>query len=55
MGDAQGGRVGVDPVGYHAVINRPAGRNLVAGQQTHDARIPVVELEAHGKQKVRRT
>lgn len=44
MGDAQGSRVGVDAVGDHAIKDRPASRNLVTRQQTHDARVTMVEL-----------
>lgn len=45
VSDPQGCRVGVDPVGYHAVVHRPACRNAVTGQQAHDAGVPVVELD----------
>lgn len=50
MGDPQGRRVGVDPVGDHAVVDRPPRRDLIAGQQTHDTRVPMVELGQHTKQ-----
>lgn len=52
MGDAQGGRVGVHAVGDHPVVDGAAGGDLVAGQQTHDARVPVVELD-QGDRKTR--
>ena len=45
MGDAQSSRVGVDPVRYHAIEDRPAGGDLITGQQTHYTRVPVVELD----------
>lgn len=44
MGDAQGRRVGVDPVSDHPVVHGAARRDLIAGQQTHDPGVPVVEL-----------
>lgn len=45
VGDAQGCRVGVDAISYHAVINRPACGDPVAGQQTHYTRVTMVELD----------
>lgn len=45
MGDAQGSRVGVDAVSNHAVEHFPVMRNLVTSQQSHYARISVVELQ----------
>lgn len=45
MSDAQGGGVGVHAVGDHPVVDGATGGDLVAGQQTHDARVPVVELD----------
>lgn len=45
VSDAQGCRVGVDAISDHAVINRPACGDPVAGQQTHYARVTMVELD----------
>lgn len=45
MGDAQSCRVGVDPVSDHPVVDGPPCRDLITGQQTHYARVPVVELD----------
>ena len=35
----------VDAVGDHAVVDRPASRDLAAGEQAHEVRVPVVKLE----------
>lgn len=51
VSDPQGCRVGVDPIGDHAVVHRPARRNAVTGQQTHDAGVPVVELDHSDRRK----
>lgn len=53
VSDPQGRRVGVDPIGYHAVVHRPASRDAVTGQQTHDAGVPVVELDHSDRRKGR--
>lgn len=50
MGDPQGCRVRVDPVGDHAVVHRLPGWDLITGQQTHDARVPMVELRQHTRE-----
>lgn len=44
VGDAQGGRVGVDAIGDHAVEDPPSSRNLVTCQQPHDPGVTMVEL-----------
>lgn len=44
MGDPQGCWVGVDPVSDHAVVHGPSCWDLIAGQQTHDTGLPMVEL-----------
>lgn len=54
MCDPQSGRVGVDPVGDHAVENRPAGSNLVTGQQTHNAWVSMVELDQNRTEWIRK-
>lgn len=50
MGDPQGCRVSVDPVGDHAVVHRLSCWDLITGQQTHDTRVPMVELRQHTKE-----
>lgn len=45
VGDSQSGRVGMDPVSYHAVVDCPAGRDLITGQQAHYTGVPMVELD----------
>lgn len=44
VGDAQGGRVGVNAVGDHSVEDVVAWGQPVTGQEPHDARVTVVEL-----------
>lgn len=44
MGEPQGRWVSVDPVSNHAVVDGPPCWDLVAGQQTHNTRVPMVEL-----------
>lgn len=48
MGDTQGGRVGVDAISNHSVEDRPVLGNLVAGEETHNARVSMVKLTHHG-------
>ena len=48
VGDAQGGWVGVYAISNHPVENTAACRQLIAGQEPHDARVAVVELGGAG-------
>lgn len=41
----------MDPISDHSVVDRPACRNLVTGQQTHYTRVPMVELDHNTGQK----
>lgn len=50
MGDPQGCRVSVDPVRDHAVVHGLPCRDLITGQQTHDTRVPMVELRQHTRE-----
>lgn len=48
VGNAQGCRVGVYAVGNHSVEDAASRGQLVTGQESHNARITVVELGRTG-------
>lgn len=52
MGEPQGCWVSVDPVSDHAVVHGPSRWDLIAGQQTHNTRVTMVELHQRTTQVV---